>query len=83
MILFIRGGASKTNRKLKVRPEADLSSLMEILRSNNIPIASSCYGEGVCKKCIIKVNDDEILSCQTNLSSPIMEDENTISIDYL
>ncbi len=26
-------------------------NLMEVLRKNNIPVASSCLGEGICGKC--------------------------------
>jgi ferredoxin len=64
-------------------------SLMDFLLSNQIPIASSCLGEGICRKCIV---NKEILSCQIELSqfisqSHIQKESNQkiiiISIDYL
>lgn len=39
-------------------------NLMDFLRSKGIPIASSCGGDGVCRKCV--VNGDN-LSCQLSL----------------
>lgn len=42
-------------------------SLMDFLRSHSLPIASSCYGEGVCEKCEVTLCRDseiQILSCQ-------------------
>lgn len=60
-------------------------NLMLFLRNANIPLASSCFGEGICNKCLV---NGHILACQTilkdlfNLSEPspqIVE----ISISYL
>jgi hypothetical protein len=41
-------------------------SLMEYLIKNQIPVASSCFGEGVCQKC---QTADGILSCQLSLKN--------------
>ena len=43
--------------------EQDLS-IMAFLHKNGIPIASSCLGEGVCRKCVV---NQTILSCQISL----------------
>ena len=43
--------------------------LMSYLQSFNLPIASSCQGEGVCEKCILKVNNNKLLSCQHTIKS--------------
>lgn len=40
-------------------------NLMKALLTAEIPVASSCHGEGVCAKCRIK-----IISGQNNLSQP-------------
>jgi len=58
-------------------------SLLELLRLNSIPIASSCYGEGICKKCVI---NDGIISCQIFVKDFIKDSKihnNIIIIDYL
>jgi Na+-transporting NADH:ubiquinone oxidoreductase subunit NqrF len=64
-------------------------SLMDFLLSHQIPVASSCLGEGICRKCVV---NKEILSCQIELSqfisqSHIQSNPNQnliiISIDYL
>lgn len=47
------------------------------LRENNIPIASSCDGDGVCKKCTI---NQDILSCQTTLKD-LLNSQGTIKIE--
>lgn len=44
------------------------NSVMKILQQNNIPVASSCGGEGICLKCKIEVIDGrEKLSPPTQL----------------
>ena len=40
------------------------SDLLTFLRSNGITIASSCDGEGVCKKCVIQ---EGWLTCELTL----------------
>lgn len=52
----------------KGRPSIEVaqgSNLMESLMRENIPVASSCGGEGVCTKCVLK-----ILEGKDNLSPP-------------
>ncbi len=52
------------------KPRAEIevavgANLMEALLKGNVPVASSCGGEGVCTKCLIKIIDGK-----DNLSSP-------------
>lgn len=90
--LQIFGGASQTIIKIIDVPDnyqVRKISLMDFLLGHGIPIASTCLGEGVCKKCIV---NKEILSCQAQLSkfisqSHILGNLNQkiiiITIDYL
>lgn len=60
MQIKVCGQASGREYILAVLAE-DLSlTLLEFLRKNNITIASSCDGAGVCRKCEIQ---DGILTC--------------------
>lgn len=53
---------NKISRVLEVTPGANL---MQCLLQEGIPVASSCYGDGVCGKCRL-----EILQGAENLSPP-------------
>ncbi len=82
--IIVQGVASgKEIARLEVNPngaEATLS-LMEYLRSKKIPIASSCYGDGVCKRC--KING-ELLSCTITVEQFLDHpDFPTIKVDYI
>lgn len=59
--------------------------LMGWLRQQKVPIASSCYGDGVCRRCKITDQDKgEILSCLTTLEELFNKrDKATIFISYL
>lgn len=35
------------------------SNLMKVLLDNQIPVASSCHGDGVCGKCVIRIMEGE------------------------
>ena len=52
--------------------------LMFFLMKHGLPIASSCAGDGVCKKCKMS---DETLSCQLSVSD--LADDAQIEFDYL
>lgn len=55
-------------RFLKGRPEIDVpvgANVMKTLLEHDIAVASSCGGEGVCVKCVLKVS-----SGRENLSAP-------------
>ena len=53
--------------------------LLSFLQTKNIPIASSCGGEGVCKKCVI---NQDVLSCQVKLND-LVESKRNIEVSYL
>lgn len=49
-------------------------NLFRFLRSNDIPVASSCKGEGVCGKCVIQVVSGAAnLSPATELEKKLQE----------
>lgn len=53
----------KTDRKIEVEPK---SNLMKSLLSAQVPVASSCNGDGVCGKCKIQIvqgNSDSLSPC--------------------
>lgn len=52
-------------------------NLMEWLRSKKIPLASSCNGEGICKKCVINT---DILACKVKLTD-LVNAQNLIYIE--
>ena len=70
---------SQTQRELTLKESDQNLSLLEILRINSIPIASSCDGEGICKKCLV---NDELISCQIKVKDFLARGENTIKISY-
>ncbi len=53
--------------------------LMFFLMRHGLPIASSCAGDGVCKRCAV---NGDILSCQTRVGDWTDENEQ-VEIDYL
>ena len=59
------------------------SILGDILIKSEIPHSHPCGGMGICKKCTVKVNGKEELSCKYEIHSDIVvevkEDENIIS----
>lgn len=63
--ITIFGGASKTVFKEIPFSDSDRpKTLMDFLRAHQVPIASSCLGEGFCRRCIVC---DADLSCQISL----------------
>jgi Na+-transporting NADH:ubiquinone oxidoreductase subunit NqrF len=76
--LIVKGLAS--NKIIaKIHYEEDDKSLMDFLRANGIRIASSCMGEGVCKRCIV---NSSTLSCQMSLKD-IKQESFVVEVDYL
>jgi hypothetical protein len=59
--ITLKGLASQNVWIFKVSDEDLDLTLMDFLRKNQMMIASSCSGAGICKKCVIQ---DEILSCR-------------------
>jgi Na+-transporting NADH:ubiquinone oxidoreductase subunit NqrF len=84
--LIVFGNASKSNvATINISPKEKLTNLLQILMDHKIPIASSCFGEGVCQKCVI---NDGLLACKTtfmDLLQGVDSSQNiiTISLDYL
>ena len=58
--------------------EDSSETLMFFLLRNNLPIASSCAGDGVCKKCKLS---DERLSCQITVGEAASNGK--VEFDYL
>jgi hypothetical protein len=79
LALNIKGLASGQNFQLVVEPFELSMTLMNFLISHNYRIASSCSGEGVCKKCIV---NKTIVSCQIKVED-FLRDSDTVEIDYL
>lgn len=53
-------------------------TLIEYLRNNQLPIASSCNFNGVCKKCVF---NQTILSCKIKLKD--LKEDLEMNFDYL
>jgi len=53
------------------------ANLMNSLRQNDVPVASSCHGEGVCSKCRIQIiKGNENLSPKTEFEQKLSERNN-------
>jgi ferredoxin len=81
--IIVFGNAKQATILDQVIPRIELTmTALNWLRSKDIPIASSCNGEGVCKKCIINSN---LVSCQINLQDLLNENtqEIKINVSYL
>lgn len=79
-LIVVQGLAS--GRKLGQWPVQDpQQKLMAFLREHGIPVASSCDGEGVCRKCVV---NGECLSCQTTLAQFLVNHpQGLVEIAYL
>jgi len=78
--IVVRGKISKEEQLFNA--SNDSISLLDFLRAKSIPVASSCYGEGVCKKCSLTLNGSKIISCQINIQG-LTKKTNEIIIDYI
>ncbi len=78
-LILVRGRAS--GRELGAW-EADAQELlMRFLHERGIPIASSCDGEGVCRRCTV---NGELLSCQTTVGAFMrLHPDGVVVVDYL
>lgn len=83
--LIIYGEAtSKEIKRIDVSYRDFETVLMDFLLKNNIPVASSCGGEGICQKCVVTFNYQKILSCQKIMRDLFSDsDEQTLSFSYL
>jgi Na+-transporting NADH:ubiquinone oxidoreductase subunit NqrF len=79
LVIRLKGLASGQEWELKAQSQDE--NLLDFLKSKNIPIASSCNGEGVCKKCVIQ---NEILTCQISIKEFIVTYPNqAVEVSYL
>lgn len=80
-VIEVKGLASKTSRFLEAS-ESDLDTdLLTWLRANKVTIASSCDGEGVCKKCNIQ---NGWLTCELTLKEFLeRQPDGKIEVGYL
>jgi succinate dehydrogenase/fumarate reductase-like Fe-S protein len=84
--LIIYGEASKKVIKTFLISGNDLNSttLLEFLMSHKIPVASSCLGEGVCKKCGVMINGEKVLTCALSIRDLFLNSTSeTLSFSYL
>lgn len=79
MYIEVHGKASQSLVK-KVEYNGEKMSLLDFLRSHDVPIASSCSGQGVCGKCILS---NFVLSCQVQVKDYIDKSGNIVEVDYL
>lgn len=80
-IVEIVGLASKTTRPVEYQEEDLKSDLLTFLRAKGVTIASSCDGEGVCKKCIIQ---NDWLTCKLTLKEFLkLQPDGKILVSYL
>ncbi len=77
--VVVHGLASGSNYYFPVNDQDLNLTLMDFLLKNDIRIASSCSGEGVCKKCIV---NESIISCQISLLE-FLKSNQTVIVSYL
>lgn len=79
-LIFFGVASRKIYKKIKLLNKKN-ESILEVARKQNIPIASSCSGQGHCLKCISNSGKD--LLCQITVND--LEDGKTYiyNIDYL
>ena len=78
--LIVYGRASKKEIKKIIITNSDFKlKLMDLLQNYDIPVASSCNGEGICLKCIVTLNDEKILSCQYEIED-IFQDQDSVTV---
>jgi hypothetical protein len=79
--ITIVGTASGRKQFLELSPLEMSDNLMDWLRKKNITIASSCDGEGVCKKCVIQ---NDWLTCQLTLEEFLQrQPDGLVFVSYL
>lgn len=81
--LILKGLASKTTILEKKIPPKELDDkALDWLNQHSVPIAQSCYGEGVCGRC--QTNEGTLL-CQSQLKNFLTENgpQIIINIAYL
>lgn len=81
MRIEVVGLASKTSRFFDYQDSDLETDLLTWLRAHNVTIASSCDGEGVCKKCHIQ---NGWLTCEMTLKEFLeRQPDGKIEVGYL
>lgn len=66
------------NRRITVLPDlisltvADGANLLEVLRREGLSLNAVCGGNGTCGKCLVSVNGERVLACQTTVDSDMV-----------
>ena len=76
----IKGKASGKTTHYQVLHEDLKKQVLEFFFLRDVPIAFSCFGKGVCKKCIMSCGD---LSCQITIEELIDGYDGVCEFDYL
>jgi Na+-transporting NADH:ubiquinone oxidoreductase subunit NqrF len=80
-LIEVRGLASGTSRFLQYSTIDLDRNLLYWLRANGITIASSCDGEGVCKKCVIQ---SDWMTCMMTVKDFIERERRAVvEVNYL
>lgn len=77
--LIIRGGSSQKEKRIVLEKNDGPKNLMLFLASKDIPIASSCRGQGICRKCIVS---DKVLSCSLSVKDYLEKHGKIVHITY-
>jgi Na+-transporting NADH:ubiquinone oxidoreductase subunit NqrF len=79
--IVVKGKASGNITNLDIATDELEHNLMLWLRRNNITIASSCDGEGICRKCAIQ---NQWLTCRLTLKEFLKsQPDGIVEVDYL
>lgn len=80
-IIEVRGLASGRSTFLNFKENEKNENMLQWLRKNNVTIASSCDGEGVCKKCKIQ---NDWLTCELSVEEFLKrQPDGMIKVSYL
>ena len=79
-LIFFGIASNQVYKKIQISSKSN-KSILEVARNHNIPIASSCLGQGHCLKCISNGGRDVL--CQIKIND--LEDAKAYiyNIDYL
>ena len=81
MQIVVCGLASGRSKVIEISNTDTSLTLLDFLRKQDIPIASSCGGEGVCQKCVIQNN---WLSCTLSVKDFLaIQPDGKIMVSYL
>ena len=79
-LITVRGLASGTV-VASFAVQSPYDNLMDFLRAQGVTIASSCGGEGVCRKCVI---NGDLISCQFNVEQFLERfPDGVVTVSYL